>query len=217
MARRVRILSMGSRTMPPDSFLSSILAASATLPSVGHAQAAVRPDELHGKGAEREFLIQESPVAGFQYHDGETVWPRLSAGDSLQLLREPANPYDRRAVAVYWGESKLGYVPRAANTGRLPDDGPRRKSGRSGQTTPGFAGSVEAGRVLHRRTHRGVKPGGAGCRAILAAVTGIVEPPRTPRAAHLIRASEMHTLDQGVTTTILRSSYLISGGTLQCR
>ena len=83
---------------------------------MGHAQAAVRPDELHGKGAEREFLIQESPVAGFQYHDGETVWPRLSAGDSLQLLREPANPYDRRAVAVYWGESKLGYVPRAANT-----------------------------------------------------------------------------------------------------
>ncbi len=102
--------------MKRRSFLNSILAASATLPSVGHAQAAVRPDEFHGKGAERELLIQESPVAGFQYHDGETVWPRLSAGDSLQLLREPANPYDRRAVAVYWGESKLGYVPRAANT-----------------------------------------------------------------------------------------------------
>lgn len=102
--------------MERRSFLESILAASATLPFVGHARAAGRSDDLHGKGAERELLIQESPVAGFQYHDGEKVWPRLSTGDSLRLLREPDNPYDRRAVAVYWRDSKLGYVPRAANT-----------------------------------------------------------------------------------------------------
>ena len=102
--------------MKRRSFLSSILAASATLPSVGHARATGQSHEPHGKGAERELLIQESPVAGFQYHDGEIVWLRLSAGDSLQLRREADNPYDRRAIAVYWGESKLGYVPRAANT-----------------------------------------------------------------------------------------------------
>ena len=83
---------------------------------MGPARAAGRSDDLHGKGAERELLIQESPVAGFQYHDGEKVWPRLSTGDPLRLLREPDNPYDRRAVAVYWRDSKLGYVPRAANT-----------------------------------------------------------------------------------------------------
>lgn len=93
-------------------FFNSILAASATLPFVGDARAA---NEFHDKRADREILIQESPVAGFQYHDGEKVWPRLSTGDSLRLLREQDNPYDRRAVAVYWGESKLGYVPRAAN------------------------------------------------------------------------------------------------------
>ena len=102
--------------MERRSFLSSILAASATLPFVGHARAAEPSHELHGEGVEREFLIQESPVAGFQYHDGESVWLRLSEGDLLQLLREPDNPYDRRAIAVYWSESKLGYVPRAANT-----------------------------------------------------------------------------------------------------
>ena len=102
--------------MERRSFLSSILAAAATLPFAGRARAAGQSHELHEKGAEHELLIQESPVAGFQYHDGESVWSRLSAGDSLELLREPANPYDRRAVAVYWGESKLGYVPQAANT-----------------------------------------------------------------------------------------------------
>ena len=102
--------------MKRRSFLNSILAASAALPAVGHARATGQSHDLHGKGAERELLIQESPVAGFQYHDGENVWPHLSPGDSLQLLREPDNPHDRRAVAVYWDTSKLGYVPRAANT-----------------------------------------------------------------------------------------------------
>jgi len=102
--------------MERRSFLNSILAAAATLPFVGRARAAGQSHELHEQGAGRELLIQESPIAGFQYHDGESVWSRLSAGDSLELLREPANRYDRRAVAVYWGESKLGYVPRAANT-----------------------------------------------------------------------------------------------------
>ena len=64
----------------------------------------------------RELLIQRNPVAGFQYHDGETVWPGLAEGDALRLRREPDNPYDRKAVAVYWHRAKLGYVPRSANT-----------------------------------------------------------------------------------------------------
>ena len=102
--------------MERRSFLNSVLAAAATLPFVGRARAAEHSHERHGKGAERELLVQESPVAGFQYHEGESDWSRLSAGDQLELLREPANPYDRRAVAVYWREFKLGYVPRAANT-----------------------------------------------------------------------------------------------------
>ena len=93
------------------SFLSSLFAASAALPFAGRAQGAVGSHD-----GNRELLIQKSPVAGFQYHDGEAVWSRLSAGDSLHLLREPDNPYDRQAVAVYRAGAKLGYVPRVANT-----------------------------------------------------------------------------------------------------
>lgn len=66
--------------------------------------------------ANRKLLIQDSPLAGFAYYRGESLWPYLHAGDPLQLVREPANPYDRRAVAVYWRRHKLGFVPRAANT-----------------------------------------------------------------------------------------------------
>ena len=97
-------------------FLNSLVTGFAALPFVGHAREAMQAGGLRGRETVRELLVQESPVAGFQYHDGETVWPRLSTGDSLRLLREPDNPYDGQAVAVYWGEAKLGYVPRAANT-----------------------------------------------------------------------------------------------------
>ena len=66
--------------------------------------------------AQRTILIQESPVAGFQYHAGEAIWPLLSNGAPLTLVRESANPYDERAVRVDWNGHKLGYVPRIENT-----------------------------------------------------------------------------------------------------
>lgn len=64
----------------------------------------------------RRIEILESPLAGFQYHGGEQVWKRMRTGDPLALVREPDNPYDRQAVALYWKGVKLGYVPRLENT-----------------------------------------------------------------------------------------------------
>jgi len=61
-------------------------------------------------------VIQESPIAGFQFHDGETVWNSLAVGDELRLAREAENPHDGNAVAIYRGTAKLGYVPRGENT-----------------------------------------------------------------------------------------------------
>ena len=57
-----------------------------------------------------------SPLAGFQYHQGEKAWRRLRAGTPLELVREPDNPYDPRAVRVDWRGRKLGYIPRRENT-----------------------------------------------------------------------------------------------------
>ena len=59
--------------------------------------------------------LQRSPVAGFQYHQGETVWPLLAVGAALDLVREPENAYDPRAVRIDWQGQKLGYVPRIDN------------------------------------------------------------------------------------------------------
>jgi hypothetical protein len=62
------------------------------------------------------LLIQGSPVAGFQFHRGDIVWPFLTVGAPLELMREPNNSHDTNAVAVYYHDHKLGYVPRGDNS-----------------------------------------------------------------------------------------------------
>ena len=71
------------------------------------------------------ILLQDSPLAGFQYHAGRAVWPQLRVGDALALVREPDNPHDPRAVRIDWQGRTLGYVPRRENAdvARLLDNG----------------------------------------------------------------------------------------------
>jgi hypothetical protein len=73
------------------------------------------------------LLLQDSPLAGFQYHAGKAVWAQLKVGDALTLVREPDNPYDAQAVRVEWQGQKLGYVPRRENAdlARIMDRGGR--------------------------------------------------------------------------------------------
>lgn len=63
----------------------------------------------------RRLILQTSPIAGFQYYDGERLFPLLAKGDELELRREPDNCRDRKAVEVYWNGRKLGYLPRVEN------------------------------------------------------------------------------------------------------
>ena len=71
------------------------------------------------------ILVQQSPLAGFQYHQGPRLWRQLQAGQALRLTREPANPYDPRAVRIDWNGEKLGYLPRldSAAASQLLDRG----------------------------------------------------------------------------------------------
>jgi hypothetical protein len=64
---------------------------------------------------DRSVLIQESPIAGFQFHRGDAIWSSLDVGEALTLVRESSNTHDPDAVAVYFHEEKLGYVPRGEN------------------------------------------------------------------------------------------------------
>ena len=70
--------------------------------------------QVHAQTSAR-ILVQSSPLAGFQFHEGKALWDRMNPGDALTLVREPDNAYDPRAVRVDWQGHKLGYVPRKEN------------------------------------------------------------------------------------------------------
>jgi hypothetical protein len=71
------------------------------------------------------IILQTSPVAGFQHHAGGVLFPMMAPGQRLQLHREPANPFDPKAVRVEWNGVQIGYAPRADNVdlARLMDRG----------------------------------------------------------------------------------------------
>lgn len=88
-------------------FLKTALAGLAAigLHRPGRSAAAIRPVPL--------FACH---VAGFQYYEGPRLISRLRPGEQLTLVREPANPYDDKAIAVYSSAGrKLGYIPRFIN------------------------------------------------------------------------------------------------------
>ena len=85
---------------------------------------AVWATPLHAQIA-AHILLQDSPVAGFQYHAGKQWWPHMRVGDTLTLKREPDNSHDAKAVRIEWQGHKIGYVPRRdnADAARFMDSG----------------------------------------------------------------------------------------------
>jgi hypothetical protein len=56
------------------------------------------------------------PIAGVNYQPGARgTLDRLKVGTPLQLRREPQNQHDTLAVSVWWGDQKLGFVPKSKN------------------------------------------------------------------------------------------------------
>lgn len=54
-------------------------------------------------------------VAGFQYGEGLFCYDELKVGKELRMVRDDKNRYDPNAIALYCGEFKVGYIPKAEN------------------------------------------------------------------------------------------------------
>lgn len=67
------------------------------------------------RASDVRILVQSSPLAGFKYHAGESLWHEMREGDRLTLVREADNEHDSNAIRVEWRGRKLGYLPRAEN------------------------------------------------------------------------------------------------------
>ena len=63
---------------------------------------------------QKELLVSCN-VAGFSHYEGCVVFNELKIGTPLQLVREDENAYDHDAVAIFFGDSHLGYVPSSKN------------------------------------------------------------------------------------------------------
>ena len=70
-----------------------------------------------GQAAEgREAVpVYKAHLRGLAYYDYAAVKDRLRPGDALRLVREPDNPYDADAIAVFYGPHRLGYLPAVEN------------------------------------------------------------------------------------------------------
>ena len=62
----------------------------------------------------RVLMLNRCCVAGLQYHPG--VGLSLKSGEPVTMRREPENPYDANAVALFAKGVKLGYIPKRENT-----------------------------------------------------------------------------------------------------
>jgi hypothetical protein len=71
------------------------------------------------------YELERFHIAGFQFHEGPELIEHLEPGCELSLVREPKNPHDQRAVALYFGGVHIGYVPRDRNRtiARMLDQG----------------------------------------------------------------------------------------------
>ena len=54
-------------------------------------------------------------ISGFTYYDGPLLTKKLKVGKKLRLQAEPENRHDENAVAVYYKNHKLGFVPKEKN------------------------------------------------------------------------------------------------------
>jgi len=70
---------------------------------------------LETSGDGQRFVLNECFIAGFRYHDGLDIMPSMRAGDQIQLIAEPGNPYDEGAVRIEHKKSRIGYLPRTQN------------------------------------------------------------------------------------------------------
>jgi len=63
----------------------------------------------------RSDLVYGGFIRGLRYYDYPKVHRKLKKGTLVDLRRELDNPHDRYAIEVWFGEHKLGYLPRAEN------------------------------------------------------------------------------------------------------
>lgn len=62
-----------------------------------------------------KVYLKQCFIRGFSYYDGPKIIDEINTTGMVQLVREPDNEYDNRAIAIYFEGKKIGYLPRESN------------------------------------------------------------------------------------------------------
>ena len=72
-----------------------------------------------------EPTIFAGALVGLGYYELQYVYHHIHEGSTLELRREPRNRHDYNAIAVYYRNHKIGFLPKNANelAAHLMDEG----------------------------------------------------------------------------------------------
>ena len=63
-----------------------------------------------------KYYLLQTFIAGFQFHEGIHHLAEFSSGDLVELMREPENIHDSKAIAIHHQERMIGYIPATLNS-----------------------------------------------------------------------------------------------------
>ena len=59
--------------------------------------------------------LQTVEVVGLQFYEYAAIARKLTVGEELQLQHEAWNEFDRKAIAIYYKDHKIGFVAKEQN------------------------------------------------------------------------------------------------------
>lgn len=63
----------------------------------------------------RKIYLLQCFVAGFRFYKGMELLNEMEVNDFIELRREPENQHDDFAIALYWQQEKIGFIPAEYN------------------------------------------------------------------------------------------------------
>lgn len=73
----------------------------------------------------KDITVLDCLVAGTSFYNVNNIDEELKVNDKLDLQREKSNEYDEFAIAIYYKDFKIGFIPKVKNEtiARLLDAG----------------------------------------------------------------------------------------------
>jgi hypothetical protein len=71
--------------------------------------------KIEAKTIRKKQQLLQCFVAGFRYYNGPQLLNKMEIGDTIKLVREPNNKYDNKAIALYFQNNKIGFIPQMDN------------------------------------------------------------------------------------------------------